>query len=241
MKLSLLLTSLSLMAGSLLPAAEPTPAHFKGEVLVPGFLTKERQAELTPEWMLAKLKERNREFVEENLTVRNTSARIRKAAAGQHPGAVILSCLDSRVPVEDVFNSGIGDLFVARVAGNTINPEILGSLEYACKVAGSKVLVIMGHNNCGAIKAAIDDVKLGNLTATLRPIRPSVEKSGRDFSGEKNSKNPAFVAAVCRENVAQMIREVREKSPILKEMEERKEILIVGAEYDLDSGRVDFF
>src|SRR5690606_22604928 len=119
----------------------------------------------TPEAMLSKLKARNHDFVEGNLTIRNTSKRIRKAAGGQHPGAVILSCVDSRVPVEDVFHSGIGDLFVARVAGNTANPEILGSLEFACNVAGAKVIVVLGHNNCGAVRSAIDDVKIGNITA----------------------------------------------------------------------------
>lgn len=210
------------------------------EAIPERFFTAERQAQLTPERMLAKLKERNQEFVKGDLTLRNTSGRIRKAANGQHPGAVILSCLDSRVPVEDVFHSGIGDLFVARVAGNTANDEILGSLEFACKVAGAKVIVVMGHNNCGAVKAAIDNVELGNITALLRPIRTAVAKLP-DFEGEKTSANPAFVEAVCRENVRTVIEEIRAKSPILKEMEEKKEIAIVGAEYLLESGAVKFF
>lgn len=223
------------MTGFGVPASAKTP-----QPILPDFITAKKQTKLTPENVLAGLKKRNKEFVEGSLTVRNTSARIRKAAAGQYPGAVILSCLDSRVPVEDVFHSGIGDLFVARVAGNTSNPEILGSLEFACKVAGAKVIVVMGHESCGAVKSAIDNVKLGNITATLKPIRSAVANLSR-FEGEKTSGNPDFVEAVCRENVKNVIREIRKKSPILKEMAANKEILIVGAEYRLDSGNVEFF
>lgn len=216
------------------------PASDKGKVAGSQFLTAERQAQLTPEMVLTKLKERNKDFVKGNLTIRNTSQRIRKAADGQHPGAVVLSCVDSRVPVEDVFHSGIGDMFVARVAGNTSNPEILGSLEFACKVSGARVIVVMGHDNCGAVRSAIDNVKLGNITATLKPIR-SAMKHITAFDGEKTSQNPKFVEAVCRENVRNVIREIRKNSPILKQMENDKEILIVGAEYYLGSGNVEFF
>ena len=218
--------------------AEPAAAE-ADEVIVPGFLTRDGQASLTPQAMLSTLIARNRDFVEGNLTIRNTSKRIREAAGGQHPGAVILSCLDSRVPVEDVFHSGIGDLFVARVAGNVSTPEILGSLEYACKVAGAKVIVVLGHSNCGAVKSAIDKVELGNITALLRPVRAAADKVP-GFDGERTSKNAGFVEAVCRENIQHAIHEIRDKSPILKEMEAGGAILIVGAEYDLDSGTVTF-
>ncbi len=209
------------------------------EIFPAQFITAERQARLTPGGVLRTLRQRNRAFVSGSLTVLNTSERIREGASGQHPGAVILSCLDSRIPVEDVFASGIGDLFVARVAGNVASAEILGSLEYACRVSGAKVVVVMGHENCGAIKAAIDNVELGNITTLLRPIRSAMEKV-EPFEGERNSKNPAFVTAVCHENVRNVIRCIREQSPILREMEQRKEILITGAEYHLGSGQVDF-
>lgn len=141
---------------------------------------QEIQAKLTPDLVLDILKKRNQEYVDDNLTIRNTSARIRKASLGQYPGAVILSCLDSRVPVEDVFHCGIGDLFVARVAGNIANEDILGSLEYGCKVSGAKLIVVLGHEHCGAIKSAIDNVKLGNITALLSKIRPALD-SIKDF------------------------------------------------------------
>jgi carbonic anhydrase len=224
--------------GAILQGEEPQKVA--DEPVIPSqFFTREKQASLTPDDVLAKLKERNKDFVKGNLTVRNTSERIRKAVSGQFPGAVILSCVDSRVPVEDVFHSGIGDLFVARVAGNTANAEILGSLEFSCKVAGSKVVLVMGHNNCGAIRSAIDNVQMGNITALLHPIRQAMETI-KDFDGERSSRNPAFVEAVCRENIRYVIRDIREKSPILKEMEDNKEIYIVGAEYYLESGEVQF-
>ncbi|HYK76531.1 MAG TPA: carbonic anhydrase [Daejeonella sp.] len=144
----------------------------KRDVIDYEFINKETQARLTPDLVLDILKKRNQEYVDENLTIRNTSARIRKASLGQYPAAVILSCLDSRVPVEDVFHSGIGDLFVARLAGNIVDEEILGSLEYGCKVSGAKLIVVLGHEDCGAIKSAIKDVKLGNITSLLSKIRP---------------------------------------------------------------------
>lgn len=210
------------------------------EVLSEKVLTSEQQAQLTPDTVLAILKKGNEDFVSDALTVRNNSARIREAALGQHPKAVILSCLDSRVPVEDVFHRGIGDLFVARVAGNIVNEDILGSLEYACKVSGSKVIVVLGHEYCGAIKAAIDDVKLGNITALLSKIRPVVV-ADTQFKGEKTTKNKAYVDHVCLENVKFSIHNIREKSPILKEMEAKAEIKIVGGIYKMETGKVEFF
>lgn len=213
----------------------------KDEILVNKVLTAEEQASLTPIDVINILKEGNEDFINDHLTVRNNSERVRDAAMGQYPKAVILSCLDSRVPVEDVFHRGIGDIFVARVAGNIVNPDILGSLEYACKVSGSKVVVVLGHEYCGAIKSAIDDVKLGNITTLLAKIRPAVEVAGNNFQGETTSSNPDFVEAVCHHNIELAVQEIRDKSPILKEMEDNGEIMIVGAVYNIHTGKVDFF
>lgn len=210
------------------------------EILTSTVLTKEEQSSLSPQNVLDLLKEGNKEFTEDNLTVRNNTQRVRDAAMGQYPKAAILSCLDSRVPVEDVFHRGIGDLFVARVAGNIVNEDILGSLEYACKVSGSKLIVVLGHEYCGAVKSAIDDVKLGNITALLSKIRPAVKVASETFKGEKTSSNPEFVEAVCDHNVELAIKEIREKSPILKEMEDKKEIMIIGGVYDMKTGKVNF-
>jgi len=212
----------------------------KEHVLTSRILTAEQQAKLTPQEVLDTLERRNQDFVNDNLTIRNNTQRVRDAAIGQYPKAVILSCLDSRVPVEDVFHCGIGDIFVARVAGNIANEDILGSLEYACKVSGSKVIVVLGHEYCGAIKSAIKDVKLGNITPLLKKIRPAVVSAGKGFQGEKTADNPAFVEAVCHENVNLTISEIIRRSPILKEMENKGEIKIAGAVYDMETGKVTF-
>ena len=213
----------------------------KNHVLTNKVLTKEEQNQLTPQKVLDILKEGNEEFINDNLTVRNNSERVREAALGQYPKAVVLSCLDSRVPVEDVFHRGIGDIFVARVAGNVVNDDILASLEYACKVSGSKLVVVLGHEYCGAVKSAIDDVKLGNITTLLSKVKPAIAKAKENFDGETTSKNPKFVEAVCDHNVHLAIDEIREKSPILKEMEKKGEIMIIGGVYDMETGKVSFF
>lgn len=210
------------------------------DILSNKILTKDEQAKLTPQQVLDILKNGNKDFVEDNLTVRNNSSRVREASKGQYPKAVILSCLDSRVPVEDVFHRGIGDLFVARVAGNIVNEDMLGSLEYGCKVSGSKLIVVLGHEYCGAIKSAIDDVELGNITALLKKIQPAVKLAKANFKGDQTSSNPAFVEAVCDQNVHLVINEIRSKSPILKEMESKGEIKIVGGIYNMSTGKVDF-
>lgn len=202
-----------------------------------GVLTREQQAEYTPQKVLHNLLAGNRRFLADDLTQRNHSQRIREAYEGQFPKAVILSCLDSRIPVEDVFDLGIGDIFVARVAGNFVNEDILGSMEFGCRVAGAKLIMVIGHTNCGAVKAAIDDVKLGNITPMLAKIRPAIEK-GRPFDGKKGSDNPAYVAHVCRENVRLAVETIRERSEILRTMEAEGSIKIVGAYYDLRSGEV---
>lgn len=209
-------------------------------ILTNKVLSKEQQDKLTPADVIHILKEGNKEFVEDKLTVRNNTQRVRAASLGQYPKAVILSCLDSRVPVEDVFHRGIGDIFVARVAGNIVNEDILGSMEYACKVSGSKLVLVLGHEYCGAIKSAINDVELGNITALLSKIQPAVSSTKSSFTGAQTASNPEFVEAVCYHNVEHAIKEIREKSPILREMEEKGEIAIVGAVYDMETGIVEF-
>jgi carbonic anhydrase len=207
--------------------------------LVEKVLTAEEQAQLTPDSVIQSLKDGNRRFVSNDLTARDHTVQIRKATNGQYPKAVILSCLDSRIPVEDVFDKGIGDLFVARVAGNFVNEDILGSMEFGCKVAGSKLILVLGHEHCGAVKAAVDNVKLGNITAMLTKIRPVVEQLSH-YEGDKSSSNPEFVHMVCEQNVIKTINDIRKNSPILKEMEDNGEIKIIGGVYDMDTGKVDF-
>lgn len=199
-------------------------------------LTEEQQNALTPDAVIKILNEGNNRFMKNELTQRNHTEQIRKSAKAQFPKAIVLSCVDSRIPVEDVFDLGIGDLFVARVAGNFVNEDILGSMEFACKVSGSKLVLVMGHEHCGAIKAAVDDVKLGNITPMLQNIKPAVNDVA--YEGERNSKNEAFVHMVSERNVRNNIDQIRNNSPILKEMEDKGEIKIVGAVYDMDNGNV---
>ncbi|MET2986380.1 carbonic anhydrase family protein [Aureibaculum conchae] len=201
-------------------------------------LTKEQQDALTPDMVIQSFKEGNERFMRNDLTARNHSEQIRKSTSAQYPKAIVLSCVDSRVPVEDVFDRGIGDVFVARVAGNFVNEDILGSMEFACKVSGSKLVLVMGHEHCGAVKAAVDDVKLGNITPMLSKIRPAVESVVYD--GQRDSKNEEFVHMACESNIKNTINNIRSNSPILKEMEDNGEIKIVGAVYDMDNGKVTF-
>jgi carbonic anhydrase len=202
-------------------------------------LTAAEQARLTPDTVLQILKDGNKRFMANDLTARDHAAMVRNAASGQYPKAVILSCLDSRIPVEDIFDRGIGDLFVGRVAGNIVNEDMLGSMEFGCKVSGAKLILVLGHKSCGAIKSAIDNVKLGNITAMLSKIKPAVEYS-RDYNGDKTSKNDAYVDYVAKNNVKNVIRTIREKSPILRELADKGEIKIIGAYYNLDTGEVIF-
>ncbi len=202
-------------------------------------LSKAEQDALTPDMVIQRFKEGNKRYMNNDLTQRDHSSLVRDAASGQYPKAVILSCVDSRVTVEDIFDKGIGDLFVGRVAGNFVNVDLLGSMEFGCKVSGAKLILVLGHESCGAIKSAIDHVKLGNITAMLSKIQPAVEKS-QDFKGEKSSKNDAFVDYVGRNNVIIAIETIKQKSPILKEMADKGEIKIVGAYYSLKTGEVIF-
>ncbi len=208
------------------------------DVSVSAVLTREQQAALTPDGVMASFKEGNARYVNNDLTPRNQSKQVAKSASGQFPEAVILSCVDSRVPVEKVFDRGIGDIFVARVAGNFSNEDILGSMEFACKVSGAKLVLVMGHHSCGAISAAVDDVKLGNITAMLEKIKPAVAMV--DYEGDRTSSNSEFVAMACESNVHNTINDIRKNSAILKEMEENGEIKIVGAVYNLENGQVDW-
>ena len=213
---------------------EQNQEQFKG--LVEDVLTKTQQDALTPDMVVQSLKEGNERFMRNDLTARNHSAQVRKSVKAQFPKAIVLSCVDSRVPVEDVFDRGIGDVFVARVAGNFVNEDILGSMEFACKVSGSKLVLVLGHEHCGAVKAAVDDVKLGNITPMLTKIKPAVDMV--EYEGERNSKNQEFVHMVSESNVRNTIEKIRKDSPILKEMEDQGSIKIVGALYDMDNGKV---
>lgn len=219
--------------------SEPVDETPDPKPLVEKVLSAEEQAALSPEDVISMLKAGNERFINNDLTMRDHSQQVRQSTQAQYPKAIILSCVDSRVPVEDVFDRGIGDVFVARVAGNFVNEDILGSMEFACKVSGSKLVLVLGHEHCGAVKATIDDVKLGNITPMLEKIKPAVEVSS-DYQGEKTSQNTEFVHMVCENNVNNTIAEIRNQSPILKEMEENGEIQIVGAIYDMDDGRVSF-
>jgi len=210
------------------------------EPLIERVLSAEEQKKLSPDDVLKSLLEGNKRFVGGALTLRDHSKQIRDAVNGQFPKAIILSCIDSRVPVEDVFDKGIGDLFVARVAGNIVNEDILGSMEFSCKLAGAKLVLVIGHEYCGAIKGAIDNVKLGNLSTLLNKIRPAIDNCG-DFQGEKTSKNSAFVDLVIRENVKVTVEAIRSQSEVLREMEKAGEIKIVGSYYDMDTGLVTIF
>lgn len=217
--------------------ATQSPADRDG--LIEEVLTKEQQDALTPQRVIELLREGNARFVAGELTLRNHRAQIRKAALSQFPKAIVLSCVDSRVPVEDVFDRGIGDLFVARVAGNFVNADILGSMEFACHVSGSKVILVLGHEHCGAVKSAIAGVELGNITEMLSKVTPAVEQTD-GFDGERTPDNAAFVHEVTERNVRMNVERIRAESPILGQMESDGKIAIVGALYDMDDGAVTF-
>ena len=203
-----------------------------------GTLTKAQRDNLNPNEIVSLMKEGNERFRRGGKLTRDYVAEQSAAAKGQHPAAVILSCIDSRAPAEVIMDLGIGDVFNARVAGNVSNDDILGSMEFACKVAGAKVALVMGHTSCGAIKGAIDGVKLGNLTGLLAKISPAVDTT--TFAGDRSSKNPAFVDAVAARNVELTMKSIRAQSAILRDLESAKAIKIAGAIYNLSTGRVDF-
>ncbi len=195
---------------------------------------------MTPQQALEELREGNARFVAGTPRARNFPAEVKATASGQYPFAVVLSCLDSRQPIEIVFDQGIGDIFSARVAGNVLNEDILGSMEFAFKASGAKLIAVIGHSNCGAIKGAIDDVNLGNLTDLLAKIKPAIDAVPDDIQ-PRTSKNLEFVNAVAEANVRLVMREIRERSPILREMLDNGQIGLVGGMYDLSTGKVRFF
>jgi carbonic anhydrase len=202
-------------------------------------VTRETQQATTPADVLRQAKEGNERFLRGDPRRRDPAQDIRATAAAQHPVAVVLGCIDSRVPVETVLDAGIGDMFVARVAGNVVNPDVLGSLEYATKVVGAKLVLVMGHTRCGAVKSACEHVELGNITGLLNKIEPAVA-AVKDVPGGRDCKSEAFVDAAARENVRQTMRELREKSPILKGLEQSGDIAIAGCMYDVSTGKVEF-
>jgi carbonic anhydrase len=201
-------------------------------------LTKEQRDRLTPGQILDALERGNQRFRSGNMIARDYIDQQRTSAAGQFPAAAILGCIDSRAPAEIIFDTGIGDAFNARIAGNVINDDLLGSLEFACAAAGAKVLLLVGHTACGAIKGAIDDVEMGNLTGLLARVKPAI--SATAFAGEKSSKNPAYIDAVARANVRLGLDNIRRRSPLLADLEMKRAVVIVGAMYDLTTGVVEF-
>lgn len=202
--------------------------------------TKQSQAAMTPQEALAELQAGNARFVAGQSQVRNLPAKVRATASGQYPFAVILSCIDSRQPVEIVFDQSVGDVFSARVAGNVLNNDILGSMEFACKVSGAKLIAVVGHSNCGAIKGAIDNVELAHLTGLLDKIKPAVA-AVPDDGQPRDSKNPEFVEKVAEANVHLVMQQIREQSPVLREMIDQGQIGLAGGMYDISTGKVTFF
>lgn len=198
------------------------------------------QQEMTPDKALQLLKEGNKRFREQNFLKRDYSVQIQKTTSGQYPFAAVVSCIDSRIPTEIIFDQGIGDIFNARVAGNFVNEDILGSLEFSCKLAGSKLIVIMGHTSCGAIKGACDNVRLGNLTQMLYKIKPAVEMVNTKADEDRSSKNLSFVNRVAEVNVDLTIENIKSRSVVLNEMMIHNEIDIVGAMYNVGTGSVNF-
>lgn len=199
------------------------------------------QAAMTPDAALQALMDGNRRFLDGKRESRDDLGQVRATSGGQWPYAVVLGCIDSRVPIEAVFDLGIGDVFGARVAGNFVNEDLLGSMEFACKVAGSKLVVVLGHTHCGAVKGACDGVELGNLTAMLQKLKPAVDHVPEPSDpAQRTSANPAFVRAVILANVDLTIDAIRRRSDVLREMEDAGDIRIVGALYDVESGVVDF-
>jgi carbonic anhydrase len=214
------------------------PSYFQLAGSLSRSLSKEERDGMTPAQVVDELKRGNERFQAGKTVSRNYLAEQKSSAKGQYPAAVILGCLDSRVPAEIVFDTGIGDTFIGRIAGNVVNDDMLGSMEFGCAASGSKVILVLGHTACGAIKGAIDDVELGNLTGLLARIKPAI--TATKFDGEKSSKNAAYVDAVAKTNVVVTVSQIRRRSPILEDLEKKGTISIVGAMYNLANGAVTF-
>jgi carbonic anhydrase len=204
--------------------------------------TRETQSTMTPDKSIQFLKEGNLRFQQNLKANRNLLEQVNDTSDGQFPFATILSCIDSRVSAELVFDQGLGDIFSVRIAGNFVNEDILGSMEFACKLAGTKLIVVLGHTACGAVKGACDDAKLGNLTKLIEKITPAVKATPEPKDASlRNSKNLDFVDTVAKKNVELTIERIHQESPVLTEMEKNGEIKIIGAMYDINTGAVEFF
>jgi carbonic anhydrase len=222
-------------------ATAPTEAREAGGDSSSHVVTKEEQQAMTPQQVLQDLKDGNRRFVEGRLTHYDYLAQAAKTSAeGQYPKAIVLGCLDSRVPPEIIFDQGIGDIFVGRVAGNFENVDMLGSFEFGAKVAGSKVILVLGHTQCGAVKGAADGVELGNLTDMLDNFDEALAEAKTLVEGKFDSSNDAFVQAAVEANVRKTVDDILAGSPLLMEMVEAGDLLVVGGVYDLASGKVDW-
>ena len=203
-------------------------------------VTKEIQSAITPSMALNLLNEGNKRFLNNLKINRNLLQQANETSDGQNPFAIILSCIDSRTSAELIFDQGLGDIFSVRIAGNIINEDILGSMEFACKVAGSKIIVVLGHTKCGAVKGACDHIEMGNLTALLNKIRPAVDEETLTKEN-RNSNNSVFVENVSTINVKRTVKSIMQRSPILKEMIESGQIGIVGGTHDISTGEVTFY
>jgi len=203
-------------------------------------LTKALRDAIMPSKAIELLKEGNRRFVDNLKMNRNLLQQVNETSDGQHPFAVILSCIDSRTSAELIFDQGLGDVFSVRIAGNIQNEDILGSMEFACKVAGAKIVVVLGHTKCGAIKGACDHVKMGNLSTLLKKVKPAMDAE-KTVTSNRNAGNSEFVEKVASLNVRITKKQILQHSPILKEMIEKGEIALIGGMYDVETGKVDFF
>ena len=226
-------TSLGVAAAAIVGMAATSEIAFAGS------LSKAQRDKMTPDQILALMKKGNKRFASGRRQDHNYLRQQRDSAKGQYPAAVLLSCIDSRAPAETIMDLRIGDVFNSRVAGNISNSDILGSMEFACKIAGAKVVLVMGHTACGAIKGAIDNAELGNLTGLLAKIKPAVEAT--QYTGDRSAKNYAFVDAVARKNVELTMAAIRRDSPLLAGMESSGAIKIAGSMYNLETGAADFF
>ena len=202
--------------------------------------TKETQEELTPQHALDILKEGNKRFVNNIKAHRNLLQQVNETKTGQFPFAAILSCIDSRTSAELIFDQGLGDILSIRIAGNILNEDILGSMELACKIAGSKLIVVLGHTKCGAIEAACNNIELGNITSLVKKIKPAIEKE-TETKSERNGNNKIFLQNVAEKNVFIVVKKIKEQSGILKDLEESKKIKIIGGLHDIETGKVIFF
>lgn len=204
--------------------------------------TKETQNQMTPISALNALKEGNTRFVNGTQAQRDLMKQVEQTSTGQYPFATVLSCIDSRVSSEHIFDQGMGDIFSVRIAGNFVNEDILGSMEFACKLAGTKLVVVLGHTACGAVKGACDHARLGNLTALINKIEPAVEAvTEPQDESQRTSANIDFVNEVAKKNVVMTIDNIRSSSQVLKDMEDAGEIQIIGGMYDIKTGQVNFF